>query len=212
MKDTKKIKIFIADDHAITREGIKTMLSIHDDMAFAGEASNGLEAVELCRKIKPDIILMDLDMPIMDGASAAKIIKEENPDVKIIALTSFADKKMVKDAFKAGATGYILKNISPAELAPAIRDSFSGRVSLSHEAATVLFDEIKSPSGEFNLSEQELKILDLLAKGYSNKKISEILYISHHTVKFHISNILSKLGASTRAEASAIAIKKKIIE
>ncbi|MBN1298628.1 MAG: response regulator transcription factor [Actinobacteria bacterium] len=211
MNSERTISVFIADDHAVTRDGIKTMLSVNNDFVFAGEAANGRDAVDLCSKIKPDVILMDLDMPVMDGVSAIKILNAENPDIKIMALTSFPDKKMVREAFKAGASGYMLKNASPQEIASAIREAFSGRVSMSREIADALFEEIKKPAQNYNLGEQELKILNLLAKGYSNKKISEILYISQHTVKFHISNILSKMGAATRAEAASIAIKNNII-
>ncbi len=213
MKKEKIIKILVVDDHSITREGIKTLLSIYDDLMYIGEAANGQEAVEACKKLRPDVVLMDMDMPILDGVSATKTIKAENKDVKILALTSFADKKLIRDAIQAGASGYIVKNISPAELADAIRSSFNGKIALSPEATEAIVKEIKEPeTKDFRLTEQELKILKLLSMGESNKKISEELFISPHTVKFHISNIFSKLGASTRAQAAFIANKNDLLQ
>jgi len=208
----QSIRVMVVDDHAITRDGIKTLFSIYDDLVFAGEAGNGRDAVDISEKNRPDVILMDLELPILDGISAIKQIKTVNPGVKIIALTSFTDKRMVKDAIKAGACGYIIKNISSGELVQYIRDAFAGKINLSPEATSALVEEIKEPSGqEYDLTGQELKILKMLSHGYSNKMISKELFISHNTVKFHISNLFAKLKVSTRAEAAAIAIKNKLI-
>ena len=213
MEVPKNIKVMIVDDHAITRAGLKTLLSVYDDLVFVGEACNGLEALDSFGKFFPDVILMDLDMPVMDGISAIKNIKSKNPRIKFIALTSFSDKKLVRDAIKAGASGYVIKNIGPTELAETIRDCFLGKIKLAPEAMEAVIDEIQEPHYEkMQLTEQELKILKLLAKGLSNIKIAKELFISHHTVKFHISNLLSKLGASTRAEAVAIAAREKLID
>ncbi len=212
MKKDKNIRVLVADDHSITRSGIKTLLAIYDDLEYIGEANNGKEAVEMCKKIKPDVVLMDLDMPLMDGVDATNIIKEENPDIKIVALTSFAEKKLVAEAIKAGATSYILKNVSPETIANTIRDAFAGKSNLSPEATQAIVEEIKEPStNKFSLTKQEMNILELIVKGYSNKAIAGELYISQHTVKFHISNILSKIGAATRTEAAAIATRDKLI-
>lgn len=208
MNSKSNIKILVVDDHAITRNGIKTLLSVYDDMDLAGEASNGREAVKACKDLRPDIVLMDMDMPILNGIEATKSIKGYDPNIKIIALSSFSDKKYVSEAIKAGATSYILKNISPAEIVKTIRDAYIGKANLSPEVTQTVMDEISSPTtGKSSLTEQELRILGLIVKGYSNKDIAKEIYISDHTVKFHISNILNKLGASNRAEAAVIATK-----
>lgn len=212
MKKNKTIRILVVDDHSITRNGLKTLLSIYDDLEYVGEAGNGKEAVDICKKVRPDVVLMDLALPILDGVRATSIIKEENPDIKVIALSSFADKKLVTEAIKAGATSYFLKNVSPEIIAGAIRDAFMGKSNFSPEATKAVIEEIKEPSPDkLSLTKQEMSILNLLVKGHSNKAIAREMYISQHTVKFHISNILSKLGAATRTEAAAIAIKNKLV-
>jgi len=212
MKDNGPIKVIIADDHAITRSGIRTILSIYDDIELIGEASNGKEVVSKCEESIPDVILMDLDMPVLDGVEATRMIKKRYPDIQIIALTSFASKKHVSEAIKAGANSYIIKNISPDEIVKAIHKAFAGETSLSPEATISLMEGIKEPSvSEESLTGQEKKILAYIVKGFSNKKIAEELYISDNTVKFHISNLLYKLNAANRAEAAAIAIKNDFI-
>jgi DNA-binding NarL/FixJ family response regulator len=212
MKKNGPIKVFIADDHSITRSGLKTVLSVYDDIKIIGEASNGEETIKKCKEKKPDVILMDLDMPILDGIEATRIIKMEHPGTKIIALTSFASKKHVSEAIKAGATSYIIKNISPDEISEAIHKAFAGESSLSPEATASLMAQVKGPDiPEKNLTEQEKKILFYIVKGLSNKRIAGKLYISDNTVKFHISNLLNKLNAANRAEAAAIAIKNDLV-
>ena len=212
MKKSKVIRILVADDHSITRSGLKTILSVYDDLSLVGEAKNGMEAIDMCSKIKPDVVLMDLDMPVMDGITATLMIKKKYPDIIVIALTSFVDKHLVKEALNAGATSYIVKNISPDELTSAIRDSFHGKTTLAPEATEVVIEELKNPSNEkFNLTIQEHKILKLLTKGSSNKEIAKKLFISEHTAKFHIGNILNKLGAASRTEAAFIATKNNLV-
>ena len=213
MKEKKQsIRILLADDHSITRNGLKTILSLYDDMVLVGEASNGMDAIKICKKTNPDIILMDLDMPIMDGVSATGIIRKECPGVKVIALTSFTDKKLVNNAIKAGASSYIVKNISPDELINAIRSTFLGKIILSSQAIEAIVEEIKDPSvKKFSLTTQELNVLEFLVKGCSNKVIAQKLFISNHTVKFHVASILNKLGAGTRTEAAYIATQQNLV-
>lgn len=213
MKGKKQgIRILLADDHSITRNGLKTILSLYDDMVLVGETSNGNDAIKICKKTNPDIILMDLDMPIMDGVSATGIIKKECPGVKVIALTSFTDKKLVRNAIKAGASSYIVKNISPDELINTVRSTFLGKIILSPEATEAIVEEVKNPSVKnFNLTTQELNVLESLVKGCSNKEIAQKLFISNHTVKFHVASILNKLGATTRTEAAYIATQQNLV-
>ena len=212
MTEKNNIRILVVDDHTITREGIKTLLSIHDDFELVGEASDGKQAIEMCKKVKPDVVLMDLDMPVLGGIEATGSIRAYNPDIKVIALTSFAEKKLVSEAIRAGAISYIVKNISPAKIAEIIRDAFIGKSNLSPEATRAVIEEIKEPSkNKLSFTKQEMNILSLIVKGYSNKEIARELYVSQNTVKFHISNILSKIGAGTRAEAVAIAIKNNLV-
>ena len=213
MKEKKQsIRILLADDHSITRNGLKTILSLYDDIVLVGEASNGMDAIKICKKTNPDIILMDLDMPILDGVSATGIIRKECPGVKVIALTSFTDKKLVKNAIKAGVSSYIVKNISPDELVKAIRSTFLGKIILSPQAVKAIVEEIKDPSvKKISLTIQELNVLELLVKGCSNKVIAQKLFISNHTVKFHVTSILSKLGAGTRTEAAYIATQQNLL-
>jgi DNA-binding NarL/FixJ family response regulator len=213
MKEQKQsIRVLLADDHSITRNGLKTILSLYDDIVLVGEASNGMDAIKICKKTNPDIILMDLDMPIMDGVSATGIIRKECPGVKVIALTSFTDKKLVNNAIKAGASSYIVKNISPDELIKAIRSTFLGKIILSPQAVKAIVEEIKDPSvKKISLTIQELNVLELLVKGCSNKVIAQKLFISNHTVKFHVTSILSKLGAGTRTEAAYIATQQNLL-
>ena len=213
MKEKKQsIRILLADDHSITRNGLKTILSLYDDIVLVGEASNGMDSVKICKKTNPDIILMDLDMPLMDGVSATGIIRKECPGVKVIALTSFTDKKLVKDAIKAGVSSYIIKNISSNELINAIRNTHSGKVILSPQAIEAIVEEIKDPFvKKINLTPQELNVLELLVKGCSNKVIAQKLFISNHTVKFHVTSILTKLGAATRTEAAYMATQQNLL-
>jgi NarL family two-component system response regulator LiaR len=185
----------------------------HDDMSLAGEASNGEEAVKLCHSLKPQVVLMDLMMPVMDGVTATRTIHDRWPDIRIIALTSFGEKELVEEALKAGAMGYLLKTVSAAELIAAIRAVVAGKPSLSPEAAQVLVQGLKQPrSKTYNLTEREREILGLMVEGLANQDIAARLVISQSTVKFHVSNILSKLDVTSRTEAVALALKNKLVK
>jgi NarL family two-component system response regulator LiaR len=206
------IRVMLVDDHNVVRSGLATFLKAYDDLELVGEARNGREAVDLCRQKKPDVILMDLMMPEMDGIAATRAIMADCPEMKIIAMTSFEDEKLVQGVLAAGAISYLLKNVTSDELVRAIRDAVSGRSTLSPEAASALVHATrptKQPS--YDLTEREMEVLNLVVQGHSNQQIANSLVISVATVKAHISSILSKLGVSSRSEASAYAIKNKLV-
>jgi NarL family two-component system response regulator LiaR len=211
MNDTRTIRVMLVDDHNVVRSGLATFLRAYDDLTLVGEARNGLEAVSLCKRVTPDVILMDLMMPEMDGIAATRAILADYPQVKIIAMTSFEEESLVQGVLAAGAISYLLKNVTAGELAKAIRDAVSGKSTLSPEAARVLIQSTR-PSKEPapDLTEREREVLNLVVQGKSNQQIAEALVISIATVKAHISSILSKLGVSSRAEAIAFAIKHKL--
>ena len=207
------IKVLIVDDHPLVRRGIKTLLDVYDDIEVIGEAENGREALEICEKYKPDIVLMDLIMPEVNGIEATKEIVKNWSYIKVVTLTSFLDKKLIEDSLKAGAIGYVLKNISGDKLVATIRDADKGKSTLSSEASDFLISNIKKPPVEdYHLTSQEKNILACLVEGLSNKKIAQKLILSLSTVKFHVSNILNKLGVSSRTEAVSLAIKNKLVQ
>ena len=212
MNTPHTIRVLLVDDHNVVRSGLATFLRAYDDLELVGEAKNGLEAVRLCRQVKPDVVLMDLMMPEMDGIAATNAILEEYPDVKIIAMTSFEEEELVHGVLAAGAISYLLKNVASEELSKAIRDAVSGRSTLSPEAARVLVQATRpttQPSS--GLTEREREVLNLVAQGHSNQQIADALVVSLATVKAHISSILGKLQVSSRTEAIAFAIKNKIV-
>ncbi len=212
MNDAQIVRVMLVDDHNVVRSGLATFLRAYDDLELVGEARNGKEAIRLCREKKPDVILMDLMMPEMDGIAATQAILAEYPETKIIAMTSFEDEQLVQGVLAAGAISYLIKNVTSDELAKAIRDASSGRSTLSPEAARVLIQATRPASHPtFDLTEREREVLQLVVKGHSNQQIAEKLVISLATAKAHISNILSKLGVSSRAEAIAYAIKNKLV-
>jgi NarL family two-component system response regulator LiaR len=212
MDTPQKIMVMLVDDHNVVRSGLATFLRAYDDLELVGEARNGREALNLCRQMKPDVILMDLMMPEMDGITATRAILADYPEIKIIAMTSFEEEELVQGVLAAGAISYLLKNVTSDELAKAIRDAVSGKSTLSPEAANALVHAtrpIKQPL--VDLTERELEVLNLVAQGQSNQQIADTLVISLATVKAHISNILSKFQVSSRSEAIAFAIKHKVV-
>jgi NarL family two-component system response regulator LiaR len=212
MNTPQTIQVMLVDDHNVVRSGLATFLKAYDDLELVGEAKNGLEALNLCHITEPDVILMDLMMPVMDGIAATRAILADYPEIKIIAMTSFEEEELVQGVLSAGAMGYLLKNVTADDLAKAIRDAVSGRSTLSPEAATALIHATrptKQPS--YDLTDREMQVLNLVVQGQSNQQIADALVITLATVKAHISNILSKLEVSSRAEAIAYAIKHKIV-
>ena len=213
MTEQNVIRVMIADDHTMLRKGLTSFLETFDDFELVGQAANGVEAVRLCGEIQPDVLLMDLIMPEMDGVAATRAILEAQPNIQIIALTSFAEEELVHRALEAGASGYILKNVSREELAQTIRDAHAGKPTLAPEATRALLEKLTQPAApNFNLTDSELEILALLIAGLNNRQIAEQLVVSRETVKTHVSSILSKLGVASRAEAVGLAVRHNLIK
>lgn len=215
MSGTSQIKVMLVDDHDMVRRGLATFLKVKPDLKLVGEARNGSEAVELCANLRPDVILMDLVMPEMDGAQTTRAVRERFPDIQVIALTSFQEKDLIKDALQAGAIGYLLKNVTIDELAVAIRAAHAGQSTLAPEALQTLLQmesEISQAVNDFSLTERELEVLALLVEGLNNREIAERLYVSRATAKAHVSHILDKLDVSNRGEAIAVALREGIIQ
>ena len=206
------IKVLLVDDHTVVRSGLSKFLMVNKDLKLVGEASDGEEAVQKVSLYKPDIVLMDLVMPGMDGITATREIKKKYPQVKVIALTSFADQNMVQGALQAGAIGYLQKNVTARELGHAIRSAHDGKMTLSPEATQVLANSIAQPQipGE-QLTERERDVLHCMVDGLNNNEIAEALVVSLGTVKFHVSNIFHKLGVDSRVEAVKLAIEQKLV-
>jgi NarL family two-component system response regulator LiaR len=206
------IRVLIVDDHALVRSGLRFFLLAFDDLELVGEAASGKEALELCAQLRPDVILMDLMMPEMNGATATRVVCERWPQMRVIALTNFQDVELVQAALQAGATGYLLKNVLAEDLADAIRSAHAGRPTLAPEATQALIQATTQPStlGK-DLTPREWEVLALLVEGQSNAEIAERLVIGLSTVKFHVSNILSKLDVTSRAEAVALALQHHLV-
>jgi len=212
MTERGKIRVMLVDDHAVVRRGLGAFFLASDDLQLVGEATSGEEGVGLCESLQPDVVLMDLVMPGMGGVEATRAIHGRWPHIRVIALTSFETDELVQGALQAGAISYLLKNISALELSEAIRAAHAGRSTLAPEATKVLIrtaDQAR-PLGQ-DLTAREREVLALVVQGLSNNEIGEQLTLTHSTVKFHVSNILSKLGASTRAHAVALALQHKLV-
>jgi NarL family two-component system response regulator LiaR len=209
---TESITVLIVDDHAVVRQGVRGYLEAQPDISIAGEAASGEEAVRLAADQVPDVVLMDLVMPGMDGAQATRAIRQRCPDIQVIALTSFKENELVEGVMEAGAIGYLLKNLSADELAKAIREAYAGRPTLAPEAAQALIQAMRQPPKPgFDLTERELEVLALLVEGLTNPDIADRLVVSRSTVKFHVSSILSKLGVNNRTEAVSLAVQHKLV-
>jgi NarL family two-component system response regulator LiaR len=209
---THPIRVLVVDDHAMVRRGLAAFLKAKPDLLLVGEASNGGEAINLCERLQPDVVLMDLMMPGMSGAEATQVIVNRWPAVRVIALTSFGDKELVREALAAGALSYLIKSVSAEDLAEAIRSASSGRSTLAAEAVQALIrPEPAASACEVNLTPREREVLALMVKGLTNPEIAERLVVSRSTAKAHVSNVLSKLGVSNRAEAVALAVQDKLV-
>ena len=211
MGENKPIRIMIVDDHLMVRDGLKVFLSVYDDIEVAGEAEDGEQAVALCPQVDPDVVLMDILMPNMDGPTATERIRADFPSIQVIALTSFAEEELVQRAIQSGAISYILKDVHSDKLSQAIREAHQGRGMIDSAAAQVLVQAAQEPpSPDYDLTERERQVLALMVEGKTNQEIAEALTLSVGTVRFHVSNILSKLGVSNRTEAASLALQQKL--
>jgi NarL family two-component system response regulator LiaR len=212
---TEKITVIIVDDHAIVRQGLRTYLQLQPDIEVVGEAPNGKEAIALVADTLPDIVLMDLVMPVMDGVEATRAVRSLSPNTRVIVLTSFSEDEKVFASIKAGAQGYLMKDVHPTDLVQALRSVNKGEAQLDPEIARKVMQEFANPAPttpKHDLTERELEVLRLIAQGKSNKDISEELVLSEKTVKTHVSNILQKLHLSDRTQAAVYALRQKIVD
>jgi two-component system, NarL family, response regulator LiaR len=211
-KENSRIRVLVVDDHAIIRKGIRAVLEIVPDIEMVGEAENGIQAIQLDQELHPDVILMDLMMPEMDGIACIRQIKDQRSAARILVLTNFAGEEMIFPAIKAGAVGYHLKDSSPETLIEAIRQVNQGVASLHPSIAKKLLEELqhvdKQPLADEPLTQREVEVLRLVAQGYENKDIAEKLVISEATVRTHVSNILGKLHLASRTQAALYALRE----
>ena len=201
------IRILVVDDHSVVRQGLRMFLALDPELEVVGEAADGAEGVSMARALKPDVVLMDLLMPVMDGITAIGILRRELPDTEVLALTSVLEDASVVGAVRAGAIGYLLKDTESDELRRAIKAAAAGQVQLSPKAAARLMREVRVPDSPETLTERETEVLRLLAQGRSNKEIAHGLSIGEKTVKTHVSNILSKLNVPSRTQAALYAVR-----
>jgi NarL family two-component system response regulator LiaR len=209
---TQPIRVMLVDDHTMVRWGLATFLMVFNDFKLVGEAENGRTAIQLCAEVLPDVVLMDMAMPDMDGVTATRLIHQQFPQVRVIALTSFKEGRLIRDALEAGAIGYMLKDASADELAQAIRAAHAGRATLSPEATQALVHAASQPPAPgFDLTERERVVLALMVEGLNNTQIAGRLTVGLSTVKSHVSNILSKLGVASRTEAVTLALRNHLV-
>jgi NarL family two-component system response regulator LiaR len=208
----RKIRVMIIDDHAVVRSGLSAFLMVYPDLEMVGEAESGEEGVARAALYQPDVILMDLVMPGMDGVATTRAIRQRYPNIQIVALTSFKDDNLVQGALQAGAIGYLLKNVTASELANAIRSAYARRMTLSSEAAQVLVQATTQPMiASDDLTDREREVLALMVEGLNNNEIADRLVVSPSTVKFHIANIFMKLGVENRVAAVTTALQRKLV-
>jgi two-component system, NarL family, response regulator LiaR len=217
VNDTAPIRVLIVDDHAVVRTGLKVFLDLQPDMEVVGEAADGSEGVAMARRLEPDVILMDLLMPNMDGVTAIGRIKAERPETEIVTMTSFIEEEKVTSALEAGASGYVLKDAEAEEVAAAVRAAYAGEVHLDPAVARLLAQRMrdrKSPKDELAepLTDREKDVLRLLGQGMSNKDIGATLFITERTARTYVSNILGKLGLASRTQAALYAVEHKLVD
>lgn len=212
MSNQTPIRVMLVDDHAVVRSGLSKFLMVCPDLELVGEADSGEEAVQRCHLLRPDVVLMDLKMPGMDGVTATRLIRQSYPATQVVVLTSFHDEAMVQGALQAGAIGFLLKDVTAAELAQAVRSARAGRMTLASEATQALINAaIQPPPPGDDLTSREREVLALMVEGLSNNQIADRLVLSVSTVKFHVSSILSKLGVESRVAAVTLAIQRHLV-
>jgi NarL family two-component system response regulator LiaR len=209
---TQRIRVMIVDDHLMVRRGMATFLGAAQDLELVGEAATGAEAVRVCAQLRPDVVLMDLKLPELDGIAATRAIREANPEVRVIAVTSSHEDELVSEALRAGAIGYLLKDVGVAGLGDAIRAAMAGRPTLAPEATQALVRQASAPSAPKEpLTEREREVLALMVKGLSNADIASQLLLSRSTVNFHVSNVLTKLEVTSRTAAVSVALRRRLV-
>jgi len=204
-------RVVIVDDHSVVRQGLQMFLNLDPDIEVVGEAANGIEALHQCRTLKPDVVLMDLLMPEMDGVTAIEIIRREMPEIEVVALTSVLEDKAIFDAIDVGANGYLLKDTKSDKLCEAIKAAAAGQVQLSPKVAARLMQRMRTPTEVEALTDREEEVLRAITRGLSNQEIADALFITEKTVKTHVSNILSKIQLPSRTQAAIYALKTGLI-
>ena len=201
------IRVLIVDDHSIVREGLRMLLARDPDLEVVGEAADGAEAIRQTRRLRPDVVVMDLLMPVLDGFAAIRAIHDDLPETSVLVLTSVLENASVVEAIRAGAIGYLLKNAPVTELRSAIKSAAAGQMYFSPQASPYFLDMVRRPESPEHLTPREKDVLRLLAQGHSNKEIARALYLAEETVKFHVRHILAKLGVQSRAQAILATIR-----